>query len=294
MSSDSEPHFKFYHYDPSLAGACVLTIAFGVSTIWHLVLIAKHKTWYFIPLLIGGIFELIGYAARGISHGQAPHPTIAPYVIQTLLILVAPALFAATIYMILGRIIVSVNGESYSLIKKRWLTKTFVTSDVISFLVQLGGGGLMASSHASTAQTGSHIVLAGLIIQILLFGFFVAVAGVFHRRLLVRERALPHDLTLPWQKILYVLYLASVFIMIRSIVRVAEFVQGFEGSIIRHEVYLYVFDALPMLAVMGVLGVWYPGQYLGKVTKVSSVDDGESAMAEDGELELERTSEGRK
>jgi hypothetical protein len=65
--------------------------------------------------------------------------TLAPYVIQTLLLLVAPALFAASIYMILGRIIVSVDGESLSLIKKIWLTKTFVMSDVVSFFIQLGG-----------------------------------------------------------------------------------------------------------------------------------------------------------
>lgn len=55
------------------------------------------------------------------------------------MILVAPALFAASIYMILGRIIASVDGESLSLIKKRWLTKVFVTSDVVTFIVQLGG-----------------------------------------------------------------------------------------------------------------------------------------------------------
>lgn len=73
------------------------------------------------------------------SHGQAPNPTIAPYVIETLLLLVAPALFAASIYMTLGRIIISVDGEPYSLIRKRWLTKVFVTSDVICFFVQLAG-----------------------------------------------------------------------------------------------------------------------------------------------------------
>ncbi len=73
------------------------------------------------------------------SNRQAPHPTLAPYVIQTLLLLVAPALFAASIYMTLGRIIVGVDGESYSMIKKKWLTKVFVTSDVLSFLIQLGG-----------------------------------------------------------------------------------------------------------------------------------------------------------
>lgn len=62
-----------------------------------------------------------------------------PYIIQTIFILVPPAFFAASIYMVLGNIIVTVDGESYSLIKKRWLTKTFVTGDVLSFLVQAGG-----------------------------------------------------------------------------------------------------------------------------------------------------------
>lgn len=41
--------------------------------------------------------------------------------------------------MVLGRIILSVDAESYSLIKKKWLTKTFVISDVVCFLVQLAG-----------------------------------------------------------------------------------------------------------------------------------------------------------
>jgi hypothetical protein len=55
MSSDSTETFKYYHYDPSLAGACAFAILFGASTLWHSVLISKHRTWYFIPLLIGGI-----------------------------------------------------------------------------------------------------------------------------------------------------------------------------------------------------------------------------------------------
>jgi len=83
--------------------------------------------------------EIVGYAARGISHSEAPHLSLGPYVIQTLLLLVAPPLFAASLYMILGRVIVSVDGEYYSLIKRRWLTKSFVSSDVVCFFIQLGG-----------------------------------------------------------------------------------------------------------------------------------------------------------
>lgn len=58
---------------------------------------------------------------------------------QSLIILIAPALMAASIYMILGRIILLTKGEHLSAIKQRWLTKIFVTGDVISLLLQGSG-----------------------------------------------------------------------------------------------------------------------------------------------------------
>jgi hypothetical protein len=56
-----------------------------------------------------------------------------------MLILVAPPLFAASIYMTLGRIIVKLDAEKMSLVPVRFLTKIFVVGDVISFLLQCGG-----------------------------------------------------------------------------------------------------------------------------------------------------------
>ena len=58
---------------------------------------------------------------------------------QTLSILLAPAFFTASIYMILGRLIVLVDGESHSPIRVKWLTKIFVGGDVLSFLAQSAG-----------------------------------------------------------------------------------------------------------------------------------------------------------
>lgn len=49
------------------------------------------------------------------------------------------ALFAASIYIILGRIILLVDGERYSLVRQKWLTKLFVAGDVLSFLLQGAG-----------------------------------------------------------------------------------------------------------------------------------------------------------
>lgn len=63
---------------------------------------------------------------------------------QAMALLIAPALFAASIYMSLGRIILLVDGEAHSIIKKKWLTKIFVTGDVLSFCMQSAGTSLPA------------------------------------------------------------------------------------------------------------------------------------------------------
>lgn len=86
---------------------------------------------------LGDTVEAVGYIGR--IQGHYDQWALGPFIQQSLLLLVAPALFAASIYMTLGRIILMVDGERYSLIRQRWLTKIFVLGDVISFLVQGGG-----------------------------------------------------------------------------------------------------------------------------------------------------------
>jgi hypothetical protein len=56
-----------------------------------------------------------------------------------MLILVAPPLFAASIYMTLGRVMVALNSQQLSIVPVRFLTKIFVVGDVISFLLQCAG-----------------------------------------------------------------------------------------------------------------------------------------------------------
>jgi hypothetical protein len=76
---------------------------------------------------------------RAGSAKQSPNWTTGPYIIQSLLLLLAPTLFAASIYMVLGRIIRLTDGEEHSLIRANFLTKVFVAGDVLSFLNQSGG-----------------------------------------------------------------------------------------------------------------------------------------------------------
>jgi hypothetical protein len=82
---------------------------------------------------------LIRLPKRAIAAGQAPDFTVPVYSTHTIFVLVAPSVFAASIYMCLGRIILITDGEQHSIIRGKWLTKIFVVGDVVSFLMQGAG-----------------------------------------------------------------------------------------------------------------------------------------------------------
>jgi hypothetical protein len=121
------------------------------------------------------IVECGGYIARAFARDRTD--ALMPFVIQNVSILVAPALFAASIYMTLGRIIRCVKAEGHSLIQVSRLTKTFVIGDVLSFLIQGGSAGLMINTN--TESIGKGMIIAGLFLQIIMFGLFAITAIIF-------------------------------------------------------------------------------------------------------------------
>jgi hypothetical protein len=73
----------------------------------------------------------------------------------------APVLFAASLYMTVARIIRLTGGEKYSLVSPQWTTKIFVTCDVLTFLVQVGGTYIQyvlpfKACHSSARETPSN------------------------------------------------------------------------------------------------------------------------------------------
>ena len=99
------------------------------------------------------LHQLIGYIARAISSQQTPDWTLGPFIINTILVLVAPALFAASIYMLLDRLILLTDGERYSMVRRRWLTKVFVGGDILSFLMQSSGKETTWKSRSMTDRS---------------------------------------------------------------------------------------------------------------------------------------------
>lgn len=130
--------FKLYRYDLSLPAAIVFIVLFTISSSHHIYKLLQTRVYYFIPLAIGAVFEVIGYCGRAAS--SSDKEALPPYMVQSLTILVAPALFCASIYMILGRMVRLLEAESrFTLVPLKWCTKLFVTGDIISFLLQGAG-----------------------------------------------------------------------------------------------------------------------------------------------------------
>jgi len=255
MARDEEN--VYYEYDPSVAAAAIFAALFGISAVVHTVQAVRKRAAFMTPFIIGAFFEAVGYIARSLSAKDTT--ARAPFIVQILLPLLAPALFAASIYMVLGRIILLTDGEKYSLVRRTWLTKIFVTSDVLTFLLQCGGGAIMAGNQTDPdkIKLGQNIILVGLFAQLVIFCLFILVAILFQLRGKAHLQTVDSRIT--WRKHLYVLYATSGLILVRSIFRIVEYIMGDGSYLMRYEVFGYVFDAALMLIVMVIVNAVHPG-----------------------------------
>ena len=59
---------------------------------------------------------------------------------------------------------------------------------------------------------------------------------------------------------MFSLYVVSILIFLRSIVRVIEYLEGDGGYIISHELFLYLFDAVPMFLAVVTMNWIHPSE----------------------------------
>ncbi|TGZ80896.1 hypothetical protein EX30DRAFT_364250 [Ascodesmis nigricans] len=317
--SDAEK-FVFYRYTVSVAAASIFIALFLVTSLYHVVQLIQTKRWNMVPLVIGGFMQVGGYAAR--IKGNHDPWNLPGYIAQSLLLLVAPVLFAATIYMTLAGIIVTAVARNIAIDRAKtrtstldedditlagiaagsnctstvsstelnnskaedivvepshlaaamqttvlkipvvWITRIFVTADIVALMTQGGGGGMMSGGGKSKMEMGEKIVLAGLWIQIIAFLFFISVGVVFDRQERIVAKLKGEEKRGAWGRMMWVLYAVSGLILVRNLFRVIEYAQGNDGYLMRNEVWLYLFDALLMWVLMVLLNWCHPGKVL--------------------------------
>ena len=128
----------------------------------------------------------------------------------------------------------------------------------------------MALKTASALKNGSHLVMVGLIVQLVSFGLFIVVAVTFHLRFRRFEMRESHRDDVDgsgssWRSyeiLLCSLYGVGLLIIVRSVFRLIEYAAGSDGYLVTHEAFLYIFDALLMFVVVNIMSVFHPAKIL--------------------------------
>lgn len=274
--------YKLYRYEPSLAAAVVFIILFTLSSAHHVYKLARTRTFYFIPLVLGAICEAIGYCGRAANSSDKEN--LPPYMVQVLCILIAPTLFCASIYMVLGRLVRILNAEDKFFIPLRWCTKLFVAGDIISFCLQGAGGGLMGTKKLSTIHMGEKVVIGGVFFQVIVFGIFLFATARLHFAILASPTPTSAAMALNptktnWKTLIYCIYASGVLIMTRSIFRAIEFILGNDGYLMQKEGWIYGFDAALMIMAIALFNWCHPsGIVAGRVKKSENNSDEEGGF----------------
>ncbi|KAK4235053.1 RTA1 like protein-domain-containing protein [Achaetomium macrosporum] len=294
----------FWEYRPNNVAAYLFLTLFAVATLGHVVYLFWLRAWVSIPFILGGVCQIFGYLERAAAHSL---PTeLGPWILQNMLLLVSPPLLAATVYMAYGRMATALlNGTITTGHKQcdrnccaRWChalcctcspTRAYVLVDVVAIFTQLIGTVLPASGTPEAQRMSKIIVVVGLVAQLAALGVFLA-SGCWRLHVRLRRdpalsRAVLMDPGVNWTGYLVVVEIAAAMLLARSVVRGAEYLEGTDGVVARHEVFIYVFDALPMLAVIVGFLVLHPSRLVRELTRLETVVKGP-------ETELRRLSQG--
>lgn len=113
---------------------------------------------------------------------------------------------------------------------------------------------------ASLVDIGENMIIVGLFVQLAFFGSFIVVSAVFHIRMSRLPTAKSTDPLVRWRSYLATLYVTSILILIRSIFRVIEYIQGNAGYLMTTEAFVFVFDGALMVVVLLWMNWFHPSE----------------------------------
>ncbi|KAK9482516.1 RTA1 like protein-domain-containing protein, partial [Lipomyces starkeyi] len=247
----AQAHFT---YLPNLGGNAFYAAWSGLLVILQILLLIRYRIWgYSAAMFCGLVLEILGYVGRIQMHFN-PF-TRNPFAMYLVCLTIAPAFLGAAVYLCLSRIVM-VYGENLSRFKPRTYTLVFIACDVISLLLQASGGAI---------ASGSNLMLAGLIFQVVATLLFMTACAEFAWR--VHQAGLdardPNHVGLRNTRLfpvfLWGLAVAILCIFTRSVYRVAELSQGFQGTLANQQVAFMVLEGAMMFIAAGAQTLLHPG-----------------------------------
>ncbi|KAK0116115.1 hypothetical protein ONS95_013147 [Cadophora gregata] len=265
-----------YGYTPNFT-LCILGIVFFTILFFaHLFQMFRARLWYFVPLVIACVMEVVGYAFRALSSRKNPYH-ISYFVVQlsfelTLASLVFPNRYSPgpdlRIHLCMldesagmgSRRRPGLEQQNRLASQRKVVLWTFITIDVFCTILQITGAGLIggATSNGKDPSTANNILLAGLAIQTAAYFVYLSLLVVVIAAI-YRDRGTAHKAGK--NPFLAVLAFASTLIFIRTIFRLAETSQGVFGHLSSHENYFAGLEFAPVVAAVTILAVWFPSRW---------------------------------
>jgi hypothetical protein len=142
-------------------------------------------------------------------------------------------------YLSLRFISVTIYGTDISRIRPIRYTQIFVTCDFFSLILQGAGGGIASvrSQDNQDPALGTNIMIAGLAFQVFTIALFMLLCAEYAYRVVTSGRELDPAYahlrdTKRFKGFLWMIAFTTVCIQIRSIYRLIELSQGWEGELI--------------------------------------------------------------
>lgn len=157
--------------------------------------------WYNITFFAGWGLEFAGFLGRVLALNDTTN--INYYLLQYISLTIAPAFIMGGIYFLFAQVVV-IHGREYSVLKPMWYSYFFIATDVVSLLIQAGGGGAasIATQNHTDPRPGTNTMIAGIAFQVVAMTIFLVFWFEFLNRIyfskskLIREQQQePHPLT---------------------------------------------------------------------------------------------------
>lgn len=268
-----------FGYVPSLAAGIIFTIVFAGSMIGHIFQSTIPRKWWYLLIAVGSLGELIGWAGRLASHWCVYNKSL--YIMQIAILIIcesplsllplrrltkvsAPCFYSAALYYLLAEFIRR-WGRRFSPFSPNLYLWIFISFDLLSIVLQGVGGGLAAaalgSDNGASPDNGTHIMLAGIIVQLAAMCVF----SVMLFMVSFRARALwTRPTARRTQMLLATVLIGDVLILTRNFYRAIELGEGWTSYLMETEVYQCVLDAALMALFSLSFNVIHPIWFLGK------------------------------
>lgn len=180
-----------------------------------------------------------------------------------------------TVYMTLGRYIRVFQLRDRIVIPPRLMTFVFVTVDLGCFVTQVFGSTAPASGDPEGIALGKTLIISGLITQLATLCLFLVMTLVSDR-LTKKIRSQDYkagSIADSAPRYFQVTYWVAAAMLLRSLVRGIEYLQGDGGFIISHEAFVYVLDGVPMVFVAAVYVFVHPGKLLRDAARMGGTEE---------------------